>query len=150
MPHAVEGHLLAAGIGKTLLVEPVHNGGNGLTAVVAFESFQHKRRGQRVDLKVLLCVDHITDGQRAAVELALERIVRHASNHFLRKVGRAIFCIALQNRFEDDAPAPSEMTSVAETTFTPFFLCKPHLVQCTPSDFPINTWLHSAIILPLS
>ena len=103
MPHAVEGHLLAAGIDKPLLVEPVHNGGNGLAAVVAFESFQHKRRGQRVDLKVLFCVNYIADRQRAAVELALERIICHASNDLLGKVGGVVFRIALQNGFQDNA-----------------------------------------------
>ena len=103
MPHAVEGHLLTASVGKALLVEPVHNGGDGLAAVITLEGFQNKRRGQWVDLKVLLRINHITDGQRTTVELAFERIVCHTANDLLGKISRVVFCVALQNGFEDDA-----------------------------------------------
>ena len=102
MPHAVERHFLPACVGKPLLVQPVHNGGNGLARIVAFEGFQYERRSQRVNLKMLFRVDHIADWQRAAVEFALERIVRHAPNDFFRKVSRIILGITLQYGFKDD------------------------------------------------
>ena len=72
MPHAVEGHFLPPRVGKSLLVQPIHHGGNGFSAVISLEGFQHERRGQRVDLEVLLRVDHIANGHHAAVEFALE------------------------------------------------------------------------------
>ena len=103
MPHAVEGHFLPPCVGKPLLVQPIHNGGNGFSAVISLEGFQHERRGQRVDLKMLLRVDHIANGHHAAVEFALEGVVRHAANDFFRKVSRVVFRIALKDGFEDDA-----------------------------------------------
>ena len=56
-------------------------------------------QGNRVDKGV----DHIADRQRTAVELALERVVCHAANDLLGKIGGIVFRIALQNEFEDDA-----------------------------------------------
>ena len=103
MPHAVEGHFLPPRVGKPLLVQPIHNGGNGFSAVISLEGFQHERRGQRVDLKMLLRVDHIANGQRPAVEFALERVVRHAADDLFRKVSGIILGITFQHRFEDDA-----------------------------------------------
>ena len=106
MPHAVEGHFLPPRVGKPLLVQPIHNGGNGFSAVISLEGFQHEWRGQRVDLEVLLRVDHIANGHRAAVEFAFQSIVRHAPDDLFRKVGGVVFRIALKDGFENDALRP--------------------------------------------
>ena len=103
MPHAVEGHFLPPRVGKPLLVQPIHNGGNGFSAVISLEGFQHERRGQRVDPEVLLRVDHIAYGHHAAVELALEGVVRHAANDLFGEVSGVVFRIALEDGFENDA-----------------------------------------------
>ena len=103
MPHAVEGHFLPPRVGKPLLVQPIHNGGNGFSAVISLEGFQHEWRGQRVDLEVLFRVDHITYRHHAAVEFALEGVVRHAPDDLFGKVGGVVFRIALKDGFENDA-----------------------------------------------
>ena len=103
MPHAVEGHFLPPRVGEPLLVQPIHNGGNGFSAVISLEGFQHEWRGQRVDLEVLLRVDHITYGHHAAVEFALEGVVRHAANDLFGEVSGVVFRIAFEDGFENDA-----------------------------------------------
>lgn len=62
-------------------------------------------------------VDHIADRQRTAVELALERVVCHAANDLLGKIGGIVFRIALQHGFKDDALC----------TFRYDFGCRHHL-----------------------
>ena len=151
MPHAVERHFLLACIRKPLLIQPIHNGRNRLAAVIFLESFQYKRRGQRVDLEVLLCVDHIADGHRSAVEFALERVVRHAANDLFRKVGRVIFCVALQHRFEDDALRAVGNYLRCRYDFHAVFLelgfvsCTVVTVSCEPVQLPDDHHIEQAL-----
>ena len=106
MLNGVEGHQPATLVLDALFVQPIPNFPHGLAIVVPLEGFCHKGSSQRVDFKAVVCVDVIAKGNGTASELALEGIFRHASNHFLRQVGRVVFCIALQHRLQNDAFRP--------------------------------------------
>ena len=91
----VVGDWISASILYALLVEPVTEFGHGRAFVVAFEHFKNIGRCNRINLKMLLAIDHIADGDRAAVEFAFERIVRHAADDLFCQIRRVVFCIAL-------------------------------------------------------
>lgn len=101
--YGIEGQLASSLVGNTFCVERIPHFLHSRAAVIPLESLQNKWCCQRIDLEVLLRVDHIANGHRAAVEFALEGVVRHAANDFFRKVSGVVFRIALKDGFENDA-----------------------------------------------
>ena len=81
--YAVVGHLLASCVFHALLVEPIPYLRHGGSFIVTLERFTDKRGGERVKLEVLIAVDLIADGQRAAVEFAFSGVLRHAPDNLL-------------------------------------------------------------------
>jgi len=102
----VEGHRPAALVLDAFLVQPVPDFPHGLTIVIPLKRFRYERRSQWVDFKTAVGIDGVSKRDCTAGELALEGILRHAANHFLRQVGRVVFRIALQHRFQNDALRP--------------------------------------------
>ena len=102
----IESHWPTALILNALFIEPVPDFPHSLSIVIPLKSFSYKRCCQRVNLKTAVSIDGVTKGDSTAGELSLEGIFCHASNHFLRQVGRVVFCIALQHRFQNDALRP--------------------------------------------
>ena len=106
MLDGVKGHRPATLVLDALFVQPVPDLPHGLTIVIPLKRFRYERRSQRVDFKTAVGIDGVSKRDCTAGELALEGILRHTANHFLRQVGRVVFCIALQNRFQNDTLRP--------------------------------------------
>lgn len=88
---------------QLLIVKPVADLRHGRAHVVSLERIQHKERGQRVNLKILLVINEIPDGPRSAIVFAFQRIIRHTSYDFFGEIGGVVFRITLQNGFQDNA-----------------------------------------------
>ena len=80
MLDAVEVQRLTTGISDAALIQPVPQLFHGRALVVFLEHIQNEGRGQRVNMKMLFLINHITDGKCAAVELAFQRIFFSAAD----------------------------------------------------------------------
>ena len=65
--------------------------GDGLATCISAEHFKNKRCLRRIDLVMLLVIDHIAKRNRATVETALEGVLGHASRHLLSQISGIVF-----------------------------------------------------------
>ena len=98
----VVGHFLSAGILDSFLIEPITNLRHSRTFIISLERFKDKRRGQRIDLEILLAVNDISEGMGAAVVFAFQRVFCHAPYNFFCKVSRIIFSHSLKHGFQQN------------------------------------------------
>ena len=71
---------------------------------------------------MMLIIHGIPNWTCAAVAFLAEHVFSYAAINFFSRIDGIILCKALQNGFRQNASAPEEITSVAETTRTLFFL----------------------------
>ena len=90
----------------TVFVQPVPDLLHGGTFIVLLERFQHKRRGERVNMELPFRIQRIAKGPTTTVTAAFQDVLRLSTDNLFGKVGRVVFCIALQNRFQNDAFRP--------------------------------------------
>ena len=100
--YGIEGQLASSLVGNTFPVRLVPLFLHSRAAVIPLESLQNKWCCQRIDLKMLLVIDYITNRQTAAVKFAFQSIVCHAPDDLFGKVGGVVFRITFQNRFQND------------------------------------------------
>ena len=100
--YGIEGQLATSLVGNTFRVERIPHFLHSRAAVIPLESLQNKWCCQRIDLKMLLVIDYITNRQTAAVKFAFQSIVCHAPDDLFGKVGGVVFRITFQNRFQND------------------------------------------------
>ena len=100
--NTVIGELLVAVGSHTAVVQPVHQLLHGRAIVVPLKGFHHKGGFQRVNLKELFLVHLEANGNRAAVVLALQNILGHATHDLFRKFCGIVFSHAGQHTLDHD------------------------------------------------
>ena len=124
MLDAVVLHRLASGVFDSAFVQPIPQLRHGCAFVIFLEHIQNERSSQRINLKMLFLVDHVTDGKCAAVVLALQSIVRHTTDNLFGKVSGVIFSVTFQHRFKNDTLcALGDHLSSGYNFYTFFFNC---------------------------
>ena len=98
--NTVIGELLVAVGGHATVVQPVHQFFHSCAIVVPLKGFYHKGSFQRVDLKELLLVHCIADGNRSTIIFALQNILGHAAHDLFRKFCGIIFSHAGEHTFD--------------------------------------------------
>ena len=86
-----------------VLGQPVPDFFHRKTIPVLPERFQHERGGKRIDVKFSLGIQRITKRSTPTIAATFQDILRLSTDNLFGKVGRVVFCIALQNRFQNDA-----------------------------------------------
>ena len=89
-----------------VFIQPVPNLLHRKTVPVLPERFQHERGGKRVNMKFPLGIQRIAKGSTTTVAAAFQDVLRLSTDNLFGKVSRVVFCIALQNRFQNDALWP--------------------------------------------
>ena len=102
----VIGELTADRVLDAVLVQPVPNLFHRKTIPVLSERFQHKRRGERVNMELPFRIQRIAKGSTATVAAAFQDVLGLSTHDLLGKVGGVVFRIALQHRFQNDAFRP--------------------------------------------
>ena len=104
-------HMLNTVIGKrtahrvldAVFVQPVPNLFHRKTIPILRERFQHKRRGERVNMELPLGIQRIAKCATTTVTTAFQDVLSLSTHDLLGKVGGVVFRIALQHRFQNDA-----------------------------------------------
>ena len=86
-----------------VFIQPVPDFLHGGTFIVLLERFQHKRRGERVNVELPFRIQCIAKGSTATVAAAFQDVLRLSTHDLLGKVSGVVFRIALQHRFQNDA-----------------------------------------------
>ena len=89
-----------------VFIQPITDFLHGGAFIVLFERFQHKRRGERVDVELPLGIQRVTKRSTTTVAAAFQDVLCLSTDNLFGKVGRVVFCIALQNRFQNDTLWP--------------------------------------------
>ena len=100
--NTVVGKLLITVGGHATVVQPVHQFFHSCAIVVPLKGFYHKGSFQRIDLKELLLIHLKANGNRAAVVLALQNILGHATHDLFRKFCGIVFSHAGQHTLDHD------------------------------------------------
>ena len=107
-------HMFDAVIGKrtayrvldAVFVQPVPDLLHGGAFIVLLERFQHKRRGERVNVELPLRIQRIAKGSTTTVAPAFQDVLSLSTHDLLGKVGGVVFRITFQHRFQNDALRP--------------------------------------------
>ena len=89
-----------------VFIQPVPDLLHGGTFIVLLERFKHKRRGERVNVELPLGIQRIAKGPTTTVTATFQNVLGLSTDNLFGKVGRVVFCIALQNRFQNDTLWP--------------------------------------------
>ena len=89
-----------------VFIQPITDFLHGGAFIVLFERFQHKRRGERVDVELPLGIQRVTKGSTAAVAAAFQDVLGLSTHDLLGKVSGIILGITFQHRFQNDALWP--------------------------------------------
>ena len=89
-----------------VFVQPITDLLHGGAFIVLLERFQNKRRGERVDVELPLGIQRVAKSSTTTVAAAFQDVLGLSTNYLFGKVGRVVFCIALQNRFQNDTLWP--------------------------------------------
>ena len=89
-----------------VLVQPVPNLFHRKTIPVLPERFQHERGSKRVNVEFPLGIQRIAERSTATIAAAFQDVLCLSTDNLFGKVGRVVFCIALQNRFQNDTLWP--------------------------------------------
>ncbi len=89
-----------------VFVQPVPDLLHGGAFIVLLERFQHKRRGERVNVELPLRIQRIAKGSTTTVAAAFQDVLSLSTHDLLGKVGGVVFRITFQHRFQNDALRP--------------------------------------------
>ena len=89
-----------------VFVQPVPDLLHGGAFIVLFERFQHKRRGERVNVELPLGIQRIAKGPTTTVTATFQNVLGLSTDNLFGKVCRIILGIAFQHRFQNDALRP--------------------------------------------
>ena len=89
-----------------VLVQPVPDLFHCKTIPVLPERFQHKRRGEWVNMELSFRIQRVAKGSTTTIAAALQDVLGLSTDNLFGKVGRVVFCIALQHRLQNDALWP--------------------------------------------
>ena len=106
MLHAVVSKFASDRVLDAVFIQPVPNLFHREAIPILRERFQHERGGKRVDVKFPLGIQRISKRSTTTVAAAFQDVLCLSTDNLFGKVGRVVFCIALQNRFQNDALWP--------------------------------------------
>ena len=86
-----------------VFVQPVPNLFHRKTVPILPERFQHKRRGERVNMELPLRIQRVTKGSTTTVAAAFQDVLGLSTHDLLGKVGGIVLGITFQHRFKNDA-----------------------------------------------
>ena len=86
-----------------IFVQPIPNLFHRKAIPVLPERIQHERGGKRVNVKFPLGIQRISKRSTTTVAASFQDVLRLSTDNLFGKVSRVVFCIALQNRFQNDA-----------------------------------------------
>ena len=89
-----------------VFVQPVPDLLHGGAFIVLFERFQHKRRGERVNVELPLRIQRVAKGSTTTVAAAFQDVLGLSTHDLLGKVCRIILGITFQHRFQNDTLRP--------------------------------------------
>ena len=107
-------HMFDAVIGKrtahrvldAVFVQPVPDLLHGGAFIVLLERFQHKRRGERVNMELPFRIQRVTKGSTTTVTASFQDVLGLSTHDLLGKVSGIILGITFQHRFQNDAFRP--------------------------------------------
>ena len=107
-------HMFDAVIGKrtahrvldAVFVQPVPDLLHGGAFIVLLERFQHKRRGERVNMELPFRIQRVTKGSTTTVAASFQDVLGLSTHDLLGKVSGIILGITFQHRFQNDALRP--------------------------------------------
>ena len=107
-------HMFDAVIGKrtahrvldAVFVQPVPDLLHGGAFIVLLERFQHKRRGERVNMELPFRIQRVTKGSTTTVAASFQDVLGLSTHDLLGKVSGIILGITFQHRFQNDALWP--------------------------------------------
>ena len=106
MFNAVIGERTAHRVLDAILVQPVPNLLHGGAFIVLLERFQHKRRGERVNMELPFRIQRVAKSSTSTVAAAFQDVLGLSTHDLLGKVCGIIFGITFQHRFQNDALRP--------------------------------------------
>ena len=89
-----------------VFVQPIPDLLHGGAFIILLERFQHKRRGERVDVELPLRIQRIAKGSTTTVAAAFQDVLSLSTHDLLGKVSGVVFRITFQHRFQNDALRP--------------------------------------------
>ena len=89
-----------------VFIQPVPDLFHGGTFIVLLERFQHKRRGERVNMELPFRIQRIAKCSTTTIAAAFQNVLGLSTHDLLGKVGRVVFRITFQHRFQNDALRP--------------------------------------------
>ena len=104
--HAVVSKFASDRVLDAVFIQPVPNLFHREAIPILRERFQHERGGKRVDVKFPLGIQRISKRSTTTVAAAFQDVLCLSTDNLFGKVGRVVFCIALQNRFQNDTLWP--------------------------------------------
>ena len=107
-------HMFDAVIGKrtahrvldAVFVQPVPDLLHGGAFIVLLERFQHKRRGERVNMELPFRIQRVAKGSTTTVAASFQDVLGLSTHDLLGKVSGIILGITFQHRFQNDALRP--------------------------------------------
>jgi len=90
----------------TIFIQPIPNFFHRKAVPILLERFQYERGCKRVDVKFPLGIQRISKRSTTTVAASFQDVLCLSTDDLFGKVGRVVFCIALQNRFQNDALWP--------------------------------------------
>ena len=89
-----------------VFIQPITDLLHGGTFIVLLERFQHKRRGERVNMELPFRIQRIAKCSTTTIAAALQDVLGLSTDNLFGKVSGVVFRIALQYRFQNDALRP--------------------------------------------
>ena len=89
-----------------VFIQPVPDLLHGGTFIVLLERFQHKRRGERVNMELPFRIQRIAKCSTTTIAAAFQDVLGLSTDNLFGKVSGVVFRIALQHRFQNDALRP--------------------------------------------
>ena len=91
---------------NAVFIQPVPDLLHGGAFIVLLERFQHKRRGERVNVELPLGIQRVAKSSTSTVAAAFQDVLGLSTHDLLGKVCRIILGITFQHRFQNDALRP--------------------------------------------
>ena len=89
-----------------IFVQPITDLLHGGAFIILLERFQHKRRGERVNVELPLRIQRVAKGSTTTVAATFQDVLRLSTHDLLGKVSGIILGITFQHRFQNDALRP--------------------------------------------
>ena len=89
-----------------IFVQPITDLLHGGAFIILLERFQHKRRGERVNVELPLRIQRVAKGSTTTVAATFQDVLRLSTHDLLGKVSGIILGITFQHRFQNDALWP--------------------------------------------